>query len=408
MKTKIFAAIFIFSMLAFQGCKDDDNIKVPSQYEDILHEKYPAATNIRWEREDGYYVANFIMNANSSEAWFDHNYKWYYTETDIAFGQLPESVQKAFNESAYSSWHIDDIDMVERYNLETIYVIEVENGDAEVDLYYIADGSLIKTSTEQNNSYFPSEVSAGIKAFIAERYPQARIIEIEYEHNAVEVEIVDGAVKRELLFSNAEEWIYTKTEIRKSEVPAEILSVLNASDYASWYIDDIDFYETPDGDYYLFDLESGNREAKIAIYTDGTLVKKSEDNNNNYSPGEGTATQGIEAFIAERYPQAYIVDIDYEHNTIEVEIRDGNIERELLFTGAEEWIYTKTEIRKSQVPYDILSVLNASNYASWKIDDIDFYETPNGDYYLFELESGNREVEIAIYTDGTMKVIKNS
>ena len=39
----------------------------------------------------------------------------------------------------------DDVDKLERTGVETIFVIEVENQNQEIDLYYSADGTLIKS-----------------------------------------------------------------------------------------------------------------------------------------------------------------------------------------------------------------------------------------------------------------------
>ena len=56
--------------------------------------------------------------------------------------------------SEYASWKRDDIDKLERTGVETVFVIEVEKQNQEVDLYYSADGTLIKSivDTDDDNS----------------------------------------------------------------------------------------------------------------------------------------------------------------------------------------------------------------------------------------------------------------
>ena len=41
-------------------------------------------------------------------------------------------------------WSLDDVDMLVREGMEPVYVLEVEQGPREMDLYYNAEGILIK------------------------------------------------------------------------------------------------------------------------------------------------------------------------------------------------------------------------------------------------------------------------
>ncbi|MDR2887212.1 MAG: PepSY-like domain-containing protein [Bacteroidales bacterium] len=50
-----------------------------------------------------------------------------------------------------------------------------------------------------------------------------------------EVDILDGATHRELLFDASGEWVRTKTEIRTTAVPQNIMDALNASAYAAYF-----------------------------------------------------------------------------------------------------------------------------------------------------------------------------
>ena len=116
---------------------------------------------------------------------------------------------------------------------------------------------------------------ASVKSFIQERYPNARIIEYEIEKGNLEVDIIDGTKGKEVVFNSNYEWLYTKYEVSRLEVPENVMNTLNtllASQYAGYVIDDIDFYETSTTSYYRFELESGNREVKIDINTNGNIL----------------------------------------------------------------------------------------------------------------------------------------
>lgn len=49
------------------------------------------------------------------------------------------------------------------------------------------------------------------------------------------------------------------------------------------------------------------------------------------------------------------------------------------------------------------TTIAASEYASYRIDEVDFYQTAaNGDFYLVELESSRGDVDVRITLDGTI------
>lgn len=50
-----------------------------------------------------------------------------------------------------------------------------------------------------------------------------------------------------------------------------------ASEYADYYIDDIDFYETPEGNYYRYDLESRWGDVKVDLTPEGVLTLAGND-----------------------------------------------------------------------------------------------------------------------------------
>lgn len=271
--------MFMLAMAAvgilLAGCEDDDdNVRVDPTIETAFRSQYPDASRVEWETKAGYYVAEFRRNNAEAEAWYSPQAIWYMTETDVYYTDLPQAVKDAFTASEYAAWRIDDIDMIESAGMETVYILEVEKGNAEYDLYFSPDGVLVKAVTEGGGStgHQPSTVLPAIKEYIAAKYPQARIVDVDTEYNKIEVDIIDGHTPREVVFTTAGEWTYTKTEVRKTDVPAVVLGALNASEYGSWQIDDIDLYKTASGNYYLFELESGNKEVNLKIDPDGTIL----------------------------------------------------------------------------------------------------------------------------------------
>lgn len=411
MKKLLTAIAAIGSLVALAGCEKTGHIpfNISAEAQQAFSAKYPSATNVEWENKNGYSVADFRSDNRDRSAWFDSFGSWYMTETEIRFSDLPQAVQNAFNASEYATWRVDDVDMLERQGVETVYVIEAEtyqNGDdTSVDLYYSADGVLVRTVVDgaANNDYIdmisPS-LNSSIEAFIESKYPGARIIDVEMENGAIGVEIIDGRTVRDLMFDASGNWLYTKTEISRNSVPATVMNALSASQYASYRIDDIDYYQTPDSEFYRFDLESADGDVKIDIAPDGSISVVTAD---SLHPGNSSGlSDSISEFIATNYPNATIREIDNEHGLIEVEIYHENREKTLYFNGSYQWVRTEWDVRRNDLPAAVVSTLNAQ-YGGYQIDDIEYVETPNGDYYEIELERGDREVTVRVAANGTIQ-----
>lgn len=173
---------------------------------------------------------------------------------------IPDAVWAAFDATEYADWRIDDIDMLRRGGVETIYIIEVEGTTADgvrqdVDLYFSEDGVLVKTVIDAEedydySDYIPDSVPGSIEELIESMYPGARIVEIDVENGMTEVEIIDGRVCREVFFDASMNWLFTRTELRLNDVPDDIMGFLKASEYGEYRVDDVDFYETPETDFY--------------------------------------------------------------------------------------------------------------------------------------------------------------
>ena len=281
MKTKLLLLLLVLPAFALQSCSDDDdnntnpgNISV----ENAFSTKYPDATGIDWERKGTYYVVDFWWNSKKAEAWFDGVGEWYMTETDITYDQLPEAVKTSFKQGEYAAWYVDDVDMLERNGMELVYVLEVKQGKQEYDLYYSADGTLIKAVPDTDNGnghYLPASLPDKAATYVSTNHPNAKILEVELEKDGTyEVDIIENATHKELKFTSAGDWMYTKTEdIIQSSVPQNIISALQSSEYGGYRIDDIDYYETPAGSYYIFELESGSTEVDVKVTPDGVVTK---------------------------------------------------------------------------------------------------------------------------------------
>lgn len=282
MRTKLSVlALAMCGLLAFTSCDDDDNNYLPDQtVTKAFDTKYPDAGKVEWETKSGYEVADFHISGNDAEAWFDNKGNWLMTKTEINFGLLPEAVRKDLRANEYADWKYTDFDKLERSNAATIYVIEAEQGEKEVDLYYAEDGTLIKVvnDTDDDNSHFqPTTIPQAITDAIDEMYAGATVVDFDQEKNGFEVDILHNSVYKDVYFNAAKEWISTEWDITEDKVPAIVMNALKASDYKNYRIEDIDQIEKPAGTFYLFELEQGDNDVEVTISAEGNIENVRKD-----------------------------------------------------------------------------------------------------------------------------------
>ena len=196
MKKFMVLVMGLVSLGAMAGCDDDSkSVKVPAAVQAAFGEMFPAASHVEWEDKGGYMVADFRSAGMYMQAWFDAAGKWYMTEEDISYAELPRAVRTAYEAGDYAAWHVDDVDKLLRNGQETVYVLEVERAEQEFDLYYSEDGVLLREvpdrdGNDDHGDMLPQELSKAISDFIARKYPGARIVDAEREKGNTEVDII--------------------------------------------------------------------------------------------------------------------------------------------------------------------------------------------------------------------------
>ena len=131
MKVKFYG--FFLTLLGVSiltSCEKEDDIHlsdVPSAVVNSFEAKFPNASRAEWEKKGGYIVAEFWQDGMDTQAWYNSNGEWLMPEFDWGrnVSALPQAVQEAFQNSAYATWRVDDIDLYERPK-DAFYLIEVE------------------------------------------------------------------------------------------------------------------------------------------------------------------------------------------------------------------------------------------------------------------------------------------
>lgn len=271
----LFTALLV-SGFAFASCDDDDNNYTPDgKIQEAFINKYPNAQRVEWEKKYDHYVADFYLDGIEREAWINSQGEWVMTESDIRFNDLPTAIQTAFQESEYKAWKVDDVDLLERVEMDPVYVIEVEQGKQEFDLYYAEDGTLIKAveDTDNDDEHRPTNIPEALKTVIDTRYPGAVILDMDTEKGIIEIDIRHENISKEVHFNSQNEWLYTSWDVKRADVPATVLNTVTQN-YANYTIDDIDYEERANGsNVYVFELEQGNKEIHVTVDTEGNIVE---------------------------------------------------------------------------------------------------------------------------------------
>ena len=409
------------------SCNDNDDLhsnpvpeNIPEKVILEFNAKYPNATNVTWSTKDTYAVANFYLASTrtgghepNNTAWFNMAGHWNMTETEISYQQLPEAVKTAFEASPYASWRMDnEIDKLQRSdNNETLYIIEVSqkegNVETEVDLYYTEEGILVKeiVNAEADNDYheyLPQQPEGNIQTWLDQNFPNVRIVDYDCEQNGTEVEIIANGLKHEILFDNQQQWVYTKTEYERrdlTQIPTSILNHLRTSPYytSDNAIDDVEKYTTRDnGTYYCFELKTAYDD-DVKVYVNETGIISRPQNGSDGGNSNVPVEDELQNFIDQKYPDAIILEKDYDHGYLEIDILHDGIEKEIKFNGQNQWVRTEWEVR--QLPDAVKNTITAQGYT---LDDNEFgyVETTDSIWYEVEVRKGRDELKLYISPTG--------
>ncbi len=272
----LLTGLFLFSLTA---CDDDKNSYHPNTIiTKAFESKFPHASKAIWKLKKNYSVAKFVNNGCEINAWFDQNGLLYMTKTEYeSLDNIPDAtVREAFNNSIYNKWKVEDVDYIERLNIEGIYIIEVEQGEKELDLIFTKNGILVKAIPDDNDDeyedYIPNVKIQTVIELVKIKYPNAQIIETDVEDGFIEIEIIENNIVKEVVYDNTNSWINTNYEVKKTDVEEIVLTTIK-NEYKNHKIDDIEKYETPTGTYYVFELEKGEHEFKIKVNLKGEIIR---------------------------------------------------------------------------------------------------------------------------------------
>ena len=125
----------------------------PKEIQKAFAQRFPNATHVKWDKENAQatsntgstteYEASFEWKGAKYSANFNEAGEWLETESPIAFNQLPENVQKAFN-GLHKGATVKAVAKIDTSKGATQYEVEYKHGMKTVEQFYAADGTEIK------------------------------------------------------------------------------------------------------------------------------------------------------------------------------------------------------------------------------------------------------------------------
>lgn len=113
--------------------------------------------------------------------------------------------------------------------------------------------------------------------------------------------------------------------------------------------------------------------------------------------------ESILDFISKEYRGASIREAEYSDNGLfEVEIRHDSHIKDVYFDQNDEWVYTIWDVKVLNLPDAVKSGVEKA-YPGYRIDDADFVQRADGEFYKLEIEKGEFEKTVYALPNGGLK-----
>lgn len=128
---------------------------------------------------------------------------------------------------------------------------------------------------------------------------------------------------------------------------------------------------------------------------------------------DGRPSKDVRSEFARMYPDAFDVEWEWDGMNWDVSFETGKrpngTEKEAWYDADGNWLRTITDMMLSAVPQNIKDYLAADPvYGTSPIADneVEFIETPSGNFYRFELSVEGRRVEVDVNVNGEVTFAK--
>jgi uncharacterized protein YxeA len=119
---------------------------------------------------------------------------------------------------------------------------------------------------------------------------------------------------------------------------------------------------------------------------------------NVYAQPNSNIPEEVTSSFKEKYPNTFVYEWKWKKKKqlYKAEFFLRGVKYKAYFQADGRWVQTYREVKKADVPQAILDHLFASEYANWKIDDIEEQQTPDFDL-IYEIELKMKNPKRKVY-----------
>lgn len=125
------------------------DIRPTKELSSQLQKDFPNARDIDWEKSDVFYRADFEIgriNSKDYKAYYNMAGKLVMYKEEISTRALPTDVKNTLQKD-YSGYRIEDAEKIAK-GKQTLYKVELEKGDIEIELILTSNGKVIQEKAD--------------------------------------------------------------------------------------------------------------------------------------------------------------------------------------------------------------------------------------------------------------------
>lgn len=135
MKLIILTLTALLSLGSFQSKAQD--VKVSTAVVNAFNAAFKNTTEVQWKESGAYYKADFTMNGQFINAYYDQNANLVAVTKNISTVQLPVTLQAKLKQTYSDYWVSDLFELSDESG--TSYYVTVENGDTKTTLKSVSN-----------------------------------------------------------------------------------------------------------------------------------------------------------------------------------------------------------------------------------------------------------------------------
>ena len=146
MKRLITLGIAVMFAIAAFG-QNINETKLPKAVLNAFKARFPNAKDVKWEKEDSAYSAEFLMDDAPTETEFDSLGEWKNTEWNIPIQYTPAAI-KHYTDSVYSDYILKELTILEVPTDSKSWVAEMSTKNETVEVYFTITPCVFKKAVK--------------------------------------------------------------------------------------------------------------------------------------------------------------------------------------------------------------------------------------------------------------------